>query len=297
MTAALASGVYVHTQKPALFSSVFSSSESLSPSSFMSSASAASSPSAFSPAEFRAFPLVMKQQITHDTNLYRFALPSPQHVMGMPVASCVVTKAPGEDGKPVIRPYTPVSSDAEDRGHFDLIIKVYPDGKMGQHIDTLRLGESLEVKGPFTKLAYAPNMHRQIVMLAGGSGITPMYQVLKEIARDPADKTKVLLLFANRTEDDVILQSELDKLAAEHDNITVKYLISAPKRGTSRGYITEELLKAELPPPSEDAMVFVCGPEGFYKAISGLKNPDKSQGELDGYLKKLGFTKEQVLKF
>jgi cytochrome-b5 reductase len=165
----------------------------------MSSVTAATPPAAFSPEEFRSFPLVMKQRLTHDTNVYRFELPSPEHVMGLPVASCVVTKAPGADGKPVIRPYTPVSSDAEVSGHFDLIIKVYPEGKMGQHIDTMRLGEELELKGPFIKLAYQANAFKQVVMLAGGSGITPMYQVLKEIARNPADRTQVLLFFANRT--------------------------------------------------------------------------------------------------
>jgi Oxidoreductase NAD-binding domain len=98
-------------------------------------------------------------------------------------------------------------------------------------------------------------------------------------------------------EDDVILQKELDELAAKHDNITVKYVFSAPKRGAPKGYITESFLKAELPAPSDQLKVFVCGPPGFYKAISGVKNPDKSQGELDGYLKNLGFTKDQVLKF
>jgi cytochrome-b5 reductase len=49
--------------------------------------------------------------------------------LDLPIASCVVTKAPGKDGKDVIRPYTPTSKD-DAKGHFDFIIKQY-EGKLG----------------------------------------------------------------------------------------------------------------------------------------------------------------------
>lgn len=59
------------------------------------------------------------------------------------------------------------------------------------------------------------------VQIAGGSGITPMYQVAQEILRNPEDKTQVSLIFANQTEQDIILRKELDDLAAKHDNFQV----------------------------------------------------------------------------
>lgn len=46
----------------------------------------------------------------------------------------------------------------------------------------------------------------------------------------------------------------------------------------SEGYITDEVLKAHAPPPSDDSMILVCGPPPMMKAISGEKNEDKSQG-------------------
>lgn len=67
------------------------------------------------------------------------------------MASCLVTRAAigseNEDGtrKYVIRPYTPVTGD-ETPGHLDLLVKVYPEGKMSKHIGELKIGDSLEMK-------------------------------------------------------------------------------------------------------------------------------------------------------
>jgi cytochrome-b5 reductase len=66
----------------------------------------------------------------------------------------------------------------------------------------------------------------------------------------------------------------------------------------TKGFITKELLKTVLPEPkSENVKVFVCGPPGLYKAVSGPKVSPSDQGELDGYLKDLGYSKDQVFKF
>lgn len=50
----------------------------------------------------------------------------------------------GPDGKPLIRPYTPITTE-DTVGYFDLLIKVYPEGNMSQHIDHLRVGDTLDV--------------------------------------------------------------------------------------------------------------------------------------------------------
>jgi len=64
----------------------------------------------------------------------------------LPVASCIVTRIPGaEPDKPIIRPYTPVTTE-DTIGYFDLLIKVYPEGNMSKHIDSLKVGDSLDVR-------------------------------------------------------------------------------------------------------------------------------------------------------
>jgi cytochrome-b5 reductase len=68
------------------------------------------------------FELVFKEEITHDTRRFRFALPSPDHSLGLPLGQHIYLSAK-INGEMVIRPYTPVSSDDE-KGFFDLVIKV-----------------------------------------------------------------------------------------------------------------------------------------------------------------------------
>ena len=67
--------------------------------------------------------LVEKQVISHDTRRFVFELPSPNHILGLPVGQHIYLLAK-INGSLVVRPYTPVTSD-EDLGHMDLVVKVY----------------------------------------------------------------------------------------------------------------------------------------------------------------------------
>ena len=69
-----------------------------------------------------ALPLIEKQVISHDTRLFRFGLPTKEHILGLPIGQHVHLTA-NINGEVVIRAYTPVSSD-DDQGHVDLVVKV-----------------------------------------------------------------------------------------------------------------------------------------------------------------------------
>ncbi|CBN75480.1 conserved unknown protein [Ectocarpus siliculosus] len=90
---------------------------------------------------------------------------------------------------------------------------------MAEATDSSKTAFSPKVKGPFPKFDYSPNVKKEIGMIAGGTGITPMLQVLQELLLNPEDKTKVTLLFANATTADIMLKAEIDKLAAEHGQL------------------------------------------------------------------------------
>lgn len=61
-------------------------------------------------------------------------------------------------------------------------------------------------------------MKKHLGMLCGGTGIAPMLQVIKEVLRNPEDKTEISLVFANETFEDILLKSTLDELAEKHAN-------------------------------------------------------------------------------
>mmetsp|Transcript_1761 Transcript_1761/g.2087 ORF Transcript_1761/g.2087 Transcript_1761/m.2087 type:complete len:321 (+) Transcript_1761:90-1052(+) len=254
---------------------------------------------ALSKKEFRSFTLQAAENVTYNTKLYRFEFPSEEMESGLTVASCLVARA-DIGGKKVTRPYTPVSLNHQ-KGFVELLVKTYPKpgGAMSRHMDALKPGDKLEMKGPFKKIEYKANMKAKIGMIAGGTGITPMLQVIREILSNPEDKTEISLIFANQTETDIILRDELDALHYLYPNFKVYYTLDkAPrswKYGT--GFVNKEMLQEHMPSPEDDALLLVCGPKGFINHVCGPKGKKFSQGPLKGLLESLGYESQQVYKF
>jgi len=255
---------------------------------------------ALSPNEFRGFKLQSTEQVSPNTTRQKFELQSPDHESGLTVASCIVARAE-IDGKVVVRPYTPVSLNNQ-RGYVELIIKSYPvpGGIMSRHIQGLRPGlDSLEMKGPFKKIEYKANMKKKIGMIAGGTGVTPMLQIIREILSNPEDQTEVSLIFANVSEADILLRSELDALAYLYPNFKVFYTLDKPPSGWTggKGFVSLEMIRKRMPTPSDDSLVLVCGPKGLLEHVCGAKEQKDQQGPLLGLLKSVGYTESQVYKF
>ncbi|KAF7793598.1 hypothetical protein EIP86_004712, partial [Pleurotus ostreatoroseus] len=258
------------------------------------------------PDNFVDFKLKKIEPYNHNTAKYVFELPNNEASL-LPIASCVVVKASegaaplvGKNGKPIIRPYTPVSP-SDQEGEFTFLIKRYEEGKMSQYIHSLKPGETLGIKGPIMKIPYKKNEFQEIGMIAGGSGITPMYQVLQHALEEKDNKTRFTLIFANVTPSDILLKDEFDALKAKHpDTFNVVYTVDKPDaswKGTT-GYVNKELIQQHIPPASlaEKVKIYICGPPGQVAAIAGKKDGMK-QGELSGTLKELGYTEDQVFKF
>ncbi|KAI0383426.1 ferredoxin reductase-like protein [Hypomontagnella monticulosa] len=240
------------------------------------------------------------QVVNHNTKKFIFHLPEDDMVSGMAVASALLTKYQYEGQKPVVRPYTP-TSDEDTKGYIELVVKKYPNGPMSTHLHDMVPGQRLDFKGPLPKYPWTANKHDHIALIAGGTGITPMYQLCRAIFKNPEDKTKVTLIFGNVSEEDILLKKEFAELENTYPNrFRAFYVLDNPPKEWvgGKGFITKELLKTVLPEPkNENIKVFVCGPPGLYKAISGTKVSPTDQGELSGILKELGYSKDQVYKF
>eukprot|EP01059_Diplonema_ambulator_P001806 TRINITY_DN11526_c0_g1_i1.p2 TRINITY_DN11526_c0_g1~~TRINITY_DN11526_c0_g1_i1.p2 ORF type:complete len:306 (+),score=107.49 TRINITY_DN11526_c0_g1_i1:38-919(+) len=258
---------------------------------------------ALSPKEFTAFPLLTKKIISHDTQQLTFGLPSSNHVTGMNVASLIVTRFIDADGKEVTRPYTPISKTCQ-KGSFDLLVKKYEGGKMSTHLHEMQMGDTLDVKGPYGKIKIEANQFDHLGMIAGGTGLTPMYQILRHLLDNPEDKTAIAMLYANKSVNDILLASELEHMTRMYNHRFKLYFVveTAPQHWNQGiGYINASMVKAYMPKPGEErSRILVCGPPGMMKAISGDKDynsqPPK-QGALTGLLKELGYSEKDVYKF
>lgn len=193
---------------------------------------------------------ITKQQSSHS---YRFKLPSPKSILGLPIGQHISIGAPiaQEDGstKEIVRSYTPISGDHQP-GFFDLLIKSYPTGNISKHMASLQVGQAIRVRGPKGAFVYTPNMVRHFGMIAGGTGITPMLQVIRAIirGREAGDKTQVDLIFANVTPQDILLKEDLDALVAEDDGIRIHFVLDKPPEGWTGGvgYVTADMITVSL---------------------------------------------------
>lgn len=130
-----------------------------------------------------------------------------------------------------------------------------------------------------------------------------MYQLARAIFKNPSDKTRVTLVFGNLSEEDILLKHEFEDLENTYpQRFRAFYLVDKPSDPKTwpggTGHINKDLLKTVLPEPKEENVkIFVCGPPGLYKAVSGAKKSPAEQGELTGMLKDLGYKQDQVYKF
>lgn len=105
----------------------------------------------------------------------------------------------------------------------------------------------MKVKGPKGAMVYTPNMVRRLGMIAGGTGITPMLQIIRAIVRERSkgDRTEVDLIFANVNPDDILLKEDLDTLATQDPKFRVYYVLNNPPEGWNGGvgFVTAEMIK------------------------------------------------------
>eukprot|EP00796_Vickermania_ingenoplastis_P010208 gene10208-7152_t len=257
----------------------------------------------FSTTDYRPFTLLSYSDESHNTRVFRFALPEGDMPLNLVPACCLMLRCQGNNGEEIVRPYTPISR-SDQRGYFEIVVKNYKDSKMGQHLFSLKQGETVEVKGPVTKLAIRPNQYKSIGMIAGGTGIAPMYQVARHLLTNPKNNTEISLIYSNKRREDVLLGNELNELMRNFPKFSPYFMLSKAPRDWMGGigHINKDVIRALMPPPQQagEAVILVCGPPTFMTNISGDKDYRKSppgQGELRGYLKELGYLAPMVYKF
>jgi cytochrome-b5 reductase len=250
------------------------------------------------PADFTALTVSKIDQISADSSVYYFSLSSPTAKLNMPITSYVVAKA-DVDGEAIFRPYTPLA-DAE--GEMALVVKTYPNAKMGSVFKSLQVGDSMNFKGPLKKFDYTPNQFDHVTMIAGGTGITPIFQLMEAMTANTDDKTTIHLLYGSQTPQDILIKPLIDKMVSEHPTrVKVSYYVDRSDADWDglTGYITPEAITSvHGAPGNERSKVFVCGPPPMMNAVCGPKGANYTQGVLgDSALGKLGFNESEVFKF
>ncbi|KAJ0278087.1 hypothetical protein COL940_007465 [Colletotrichum noveboracense] len=217
---------------------------------------------------FVSLPLESSEQVNHNTKRLRFKLPQRDAVSGLSLTY--------------------------DAGYLELMVKKYPDGKQSTHLHSLAPGQKLLFAAALKGHQWKPNSYPHVTLIAGGAGITPIYQLAQGILRNPQDRTAITLVFGVNSDQDVLLKKEFEEFEREFPGrFRAVYTVSNPVAGSPyrKGYVTKQLLEEVAPvPKTAETKVFVCGPPAMEAALVGKRT-------VPGILQELGYRKDQIHQF
>lgn len=116
----------------------------------------------------------------------------------------------------------------------------------------------------------------RLALVAGGTGITPIYQVICRVLARASDETKLALVYCNHNEGEILLRKELDGLQASRPNFTVWYTLSQPPEGWTQGTgrVDANMLEKHLglgeAGKRGGVMALVCGRPGMVDGVKGM---------------------------
>jgi len=201
------------------------------------------------------------EQQTHDTRTLRFQVPKERRLSAKP--GQFLTFQWTIDGQRVTRSYT-ISSSPTHANYVEITPKRIENGCVSVFLnERAKPGLRVEASGPYGRFYFDETLHKSIVLIAAGSGITPMISMLRYID-DLKLATPVTLLYCVRTAADIVFQNEIARLRASLLNFKYDVCLSRPDpawNGRS-GRLTAEFVTQHVIDLNSPTF-FLCGPKGF----------------------------------
>ena len=171
------------------------------------------------------------------------------------------------DGVRHTRCYSPACSQHRSDGRIELTVKAHPQGLVSQYLHANAhpgLVVSLsQADGVFRMPARRPD---KILLISGGSGITPVLSMLRTLLDEGHDGEITFLHYAD-AERDVAHRDELAQLVAGRDNVRVVLAYTDQSEGGDlHGFFGREHLEAAAPWHGE-AQTYLCGPPGLMRGV------------------------------
>ena len=251
-------------------------------------ASAEPRPVFLNPRTWHKATLQEKRTVSWDSRVFVFKLEHDDQILGLPTGQHLMMRLRDPvTREAIIRSYTPISETTQ-KGYMHVLVKVYFDtkerkgGKMTKAMEALPIGHYVDFKGPTGKFEYIGRGRcsvngnertvNRFIMISGGSGITPIFQVFRAVMRDQEDKTRCICLNGNRLLEDILCKEDLDKYALDNgERCKLLFtLTQAPEGWTGlKGRIGAPLLE-EHARRKDGSMVLICGPEALEKSVHAI---------------------------
>ncbi len=203
---------------------------------------------------------------THDTKTYRLQLDGEAKLDFKPGQFVVLVIPPELGGGPQYsRAYSIASSPTEPL--IDLTMNVV--GAVTTKMDSFETGIKLNIQGAFGKFIFDETKHNDVVVIAGGTGITPFRSFWRYI-QDKNLSTKLTVLISYKTASDIVYKEELEEITKQSKVKVFLTLTREPENTDwkgNRGRITGEIIKQQCD-ALEGKTFFICGSNKMNDGIS-----------------------------
>ncbi|KAK7083903.1 NADH-cytochrome b5 reductase-like [Halocaridina rubra] len=230
------------------------------------------------PDKWTDFKIIQIERTSPTCFKYVFELEESE-CLGMDIGQHVIIKQM-INGRSISRQYSPVS-DIKQRGTFEILIKIYPKGKFTQIVKEWKVSDLIPMRGPFGNFTYVENRYKRMVILAAGTGIAPVYQIIQRVVENENDITLITLIYASKSFSEILLRNELlslcqfwnfklhHYLSCEDDLSQKKYNETVTNKRLTKDNVTKELLEGDV----KSTLVLICGTKSFDKdMINAAKN-------------------------
>jgi ferredoxin-NADP reductase len=174
------------------------------------------------------------------------------------------------DGVRHRRCYSPSASAHPESRDVELTVRRHPEGVVSRYLkEQARVGMFVGLSVPQGEEFVLPAVRpRRVVLISGGSGITPVLSMLRTLT-DEGHRGEIVFLHYARRASDLLYSADLQQLADRHPNVTLLRSFTRGDRGELAGHFDREHLRRVLP-VDEDAAAFVCGPGALVEAVRAV---------------------------
>ncbi|MFG1995925.1 2Fe-2S iron-sulfur cluster-binding protein [Actinoplanes sp. NPDC048988] len=168
------------------------------------------------------------------------------------------------DGGQLRRAYS--ASSAPGSSRLEITVKHVEGGRFSTHVHTgLRAGDHLGVLGPSGSFHCESPPPAEMVLIAAGSGVTPMMSMIRTRLADPEDRGRIALLYSSRRAEEIIFAAELSRLTREcPERLSVTHVLTEREGRLDAGGVRRWVAGLS---PGADAHYYVCGPEPLMDSV------------------------------
>lgn len=205
--------------------------------------------------------LVSKQSITHDIAEFTFTLAAPA---GFRPGQYALVEIDGIDGG---RAYSMSNLGGTDQWQFQ--IKKVPGGAVTSHLfDAIEIGDTITLDGPYGSAYLKENSPRNLLLIAGGSGLSPMVSIIRGAAvAGLLDGRQVNFFYGGRNQDDIPVGALIDEIIGLGTNVDVQIVLSEDASATYQGGFVHDAAWAKIGDAISDYDLYFAGPAVMAAAI------------------------------